>query len=258
MSKRAPRGQIIELGGEPRINFLPPEIQQRKDARRRRRSLFMLVVLVGVLCAIGYVYSAQYATDRQASLEAEQQATASLLAEQAQYAEASKLASKVELTDQAITLVASNEVFWKDYVQEIKNALPLGVTAGDWQLKTLGVTEPPLISGGLFPVESVGTISFGVTVTDLPTVSRLLNQLSDVVGIASANISGVTLADGVYHANVELSFNSAALELRFAEGWDPSYLGDLNETPPDEESASQDESSNPDTESDDAEPGSGE
>lgn len=257
MSKGA-KGQIIELGGEPRINFLPPEIQQRKDARRRRRSLFMLVILVGVLCVIGYVYSAQYAADRQAALEVEQQATANLLAEQSQYAEASQLASKVELTDQAITLVSSTEVFWREYVREIRNALPAGVTAEGWQLRTLGVTEPPLISGGLFPVESVGSISFGVTVNSLPTVSQLLTQLGEVVGVTSVKVSGVTLAEGRYQANVELSFNSDALEKRYAEGWDPSYLEDLNEIPPVEDSESEDGSSESNSEGDDAEAGLGE
>src|SRR5690606_38886424 len=126
MSKRSTRGNIIELGGEPRINFLPGEIQQRKDARRRRRSLFMLVILVGILCGIGYVYSAQYATDRQAALEAEQQTTLDLLTQQGQFAEARTLATQVTTVGKAITHVTRNELRWRELITDLRAAMPAG------------------------------------------------------------------------------------------------------------------------------------
>lgn len=219
MSRRDSKASLIEVGGEPRINFLPPEIQERKDAHRRRRGLFMLVVAVAVLCAIGYTYAAQYAAGRQTALEAEQQVTLNLLAEQATFTEARSLAKRVELTQQSIKATSANEVFWQDLIAEITAAFPSGVVATQWTTAGLSSFDSATETSGLFPVLSTTNVDVSVLVANLNTVSRLLDSLSELPGVVYVGLSSVTAEDAGFGTTINLKFDSSINEGRYSEGW---------------------------------------
>lgn len=247
MSKRAPRGQIIELGGEPRINFLPPEIQDRKDARRRRRALFMLVLAVAVLCGIAYFYAAQYATEQQAALEREQQVTLDLLVQQGQYSEASALAKRVEITHGAATVLTSTEVFWRDYIDEITRALPAGVSVEGWSLVTANSLENTSGPIGLFPVTPLVIVDLQVTASGLAAISILMDNLANVTGVSWVNLGTVTLTEDSYETTIRLTVNGDVYEKRFADGWTPgstrppSTPEDVSEDPATDDAAGEDD-----------------
>lgn len=226
MSRRDSRSPTIEVGGEPRINFLPPEIQDRKDAHRRRRGLFMLVLAIAVLCVIGYTYAAQYAIGRQAALEAEQQVTLDLLAQQATYAEATALAKRVELTHESIKVTSSTEVFWRELIAEITAVFPSGVQATQWTTTGLSSLDSASESSGLFPVLSTTSVDVSVLVGSLDTVSTLLNNLSELPGVVSVGLTSVTADDDSLGTTITIKFDSSIYEARFQDGWVQS------ETPP--------------------------
>lgn len=223
MSKRSTRGNIIELGGEPRINFLPGEIQQRKDARRRRRSLFMLVILVGILCGIGYVYSAQYATERQAALEAEQQTTLDLLAQQGQFAEARSLADQVRITGEAISYASHNSVFWALLLADMVDALPEGAVLHQWTAKGLSSLEVVEPTESLFPVSGVAQLDLDVRTVDLMTLRTAMQNLAERPGVLSVEIGSVSQVEGEiwYGSIITVRFGEDALMARYSEGWVP-------------------------------------
>lgn len=234
MSKRADRANIIELGGDPRINFLPAEIQQRKDARRRRRSLFMLVILVGVLCGIGYVYSAQFATERQAALETEQQTTLDLLAQQGQFAEARSLANQVTMVGKAIGHASTYEVPWRDLILDLEQALPTGVDLNQWAIKGPTVFDVPQANDALFPVVQFAQVDLDVFATDLISLSVALDALAERPGVISVEIlSASQLEDSTsYGAIITVRFSDEALSGRFSGGWQPGMTPIAPTTPP--------------------------
>lgn len=223
MSKRSNRTSVIELGGEPRINFLPGEIQARKDARRRRRSLFMLVILVGILCGIGYFYSAQYATDRQAALEAEQQTTLELLAQQGQFSEARTLANQVNVVGKAITHVSRNETPWRELISELRGALPAGVQLQQWAITGPNSQQVAELSDDLITVEVGALVSIDVVATSLATLGDALDRISALPGVLSvATPSTALLEDGRgYGAVIGVVFSSDVYKGRFVDGWVP-------------------------------------
>lgn len=228
MSRRTPRGTVIELGGEPRINFLPGEIQERKDARRRRRSLFMLVVLVGILCAIGYVYAAQFAAERQALLDAEQNTALELLSQQGEYAEARALADKVALTGTAITHSTATEIFWRPLIQELDDALlPMlesqDVGVRQWSLKGLSATQLASPTETLFPIMSVAHVELDVVARNLSALSGFIEALTQVPGVISVEIGSTSLIDGAsyYGSVLTVRYSDDVYEGRFAQGWEP-------------------------------------
>ncbi|MCC6270132.1 MAG: hypothetical protein IT190_02520 [Microbacteriaceae bacterium] len=223
MSSRTSRTPIIEVGGEPRINFLPPEIQNRKDARRRRRALFMLVLAIAVLCAIGYTYAAQYATGRHDALEAEQKVTLDLLAQQSTYTEARMLATRVALTNDAISVTSSTEVFWQGLIVKMRAVFPADARATQWTTTSLSALDSAAEPSGLFPVSSVATVEVSVVVGSLNTVSALLNNLRELPGVVSVGLSNVTADEEVGLGTIiTVEFDSSIYEGRFREGWVPS------------------------------------
>lgn len=244
MSKRLPRGQIIELGGEPRINFLPPEIQQRKDARRRRRSLLMLVILVGVLCAIGYVYAAQYATDRQAALEAEQQTTLDLLLQQGQFGEARAMANEVAMIGKAITHASAHEVAWRELVRDLRQALPSGATLNLWTVKGLPMTGAPSASQALFPVTEFAQVDLDVRADSLAALAAAMDRLAEIDGVVSVEISAASQLDEStgYGSVITVRFNNEVLSGRFSDGWQPGMTPIEPSVPPATPEAPTDES----------------
>lgn len=228
MSRRDPHSPVVEVGGEPRINFLPPEIQERKDARRRRRALFMLVLAIAILCAIGYTYAAQYAVGRQAALEAEQKETLHLLAEQAKYTEARSLANRVDVTNDAISVTTSTEIFWTELIRKLTAVFPTGVQATQWTTTGLSAQDSVVPPSGLFPVDSVASVDVSVVVGSLDTVSKLLNNLREVPGVVSVGLSNVTATDVGLGTIINVKFDSSIYEGRFRDGWVPS----VEPTPP--------------------------
>lgn len=226
MSKKLPRGQIIELGGEPRINFLPGEIQERKDARRRLRALFVLVILVAILCGIGFVYSAQYAAERTAALEQEQNTTLQLLAQQAEYSEAKARADEVALTGQAITHLSHNEVFWRGVILETLGALPSGAKVSQWAVVGVSALEYPQPSAGLFPLERVASIDVHLVANSMTTVTAAVERLSSAPGVIDVNFASAQLDSdaGGYVTILTVSFSSDVLQGRFKDGWVPGAL----------------------------------
>lgn len=234
MSKRTARGQVIELGGEPRINFLPGEIQQRKDARRRRRSLFMLVILIGVLCTIGYVYSAQYATDRQAALEAEQQTTLDLLVQQGQFGEARTMANEVVIIGKAISHASAHEVAWRELVRDMRQTLPSGAVLNIWTVKGLTLSDAPVPSNALFPVTQVAQIDLDVSATSLALLGATMDRLAEYPGVISVEMTAASLIEGEtsYGSVITVRFNSEVLTGRFSDGWVPGMTPIEPTTPP--------------------------
>lgn len=223
MSKKLPRGQIIELGGEPRINFLPGEIQERKDARRRRRSLFMLVILVGVLCGIGYFYAAQYATERQAALESEQQATLDILAQQAQFMDAKHLAAQVQIVGKGIAHVTQNEARWRELVVALRDELPPGATLRQWSFTGPTSQEVAKLSDDIFEVQIGGVITLDLVVDRVGTIGNAIDRLAALPGVMVVNVQSTSkLEDEPGYGTVLSVFVSTEVyENRFAEGWQP-------------------------------------
>src|SRR5690606_25793730 len=108
MSAIAPaREQVV--AAEPRVQLLPPSVRQRERMREARRLMTLLVLLAVTIVGGGMTWAYFRQAQEQIALEAATARTDQLLAEQAEYAEASHLASLVEATLDAQRTVTANE-----------------------------------------------------------------------------------------------------------------------------------------------------
>ncbi|MFC5928112.1 hypothetical protein D6T64_10415 [Cryobacterium melibiosiphilum] len=211
----------LVVGGEPRVDLLPPEIRAERRDRLRRRRLGFGVIGVVVVTLLGVGAATFVATTAQVRLQSEQERTVSLLAEQAQYSEIRQMQTQVELARAAQQVGASTEIDWQDYLQEVQATLPDSVF-----VETVDVdSASPLIAytQATAPLQGarMATVEFTAASLVLPDVPTWLRALATLPGFADALPGSVTRADssGVYTVTITMHINDAALAQRFtAEG----------------------------------------
>lgn len=213
----ANRSAGIVIGGEPRIDFLPPEVKSRNAARKSRRSLAALVVIVLVACAAGYVFATTLAVQSQAMLAEEQAHTRELLAEQAKYSEVRTVTSATAAVENARIVGSATEVVWADYLAELQASLPAGATIETFTVDSQAAFEAVPEASVPLQHSRVATIAFTVRVSSLPVADALLVSVRELNGYAGAAFSTIGLEDGTYLANGVLLVNSDALAKRFFE-----------------------------------------
>ncbi len=206
----------LVLGGMPRVNLLPPEVAQAAKARSLHRGLSLLVVAVMVLIGAGYGLASVQASSAQQGLDAANQRTVQLLAQQKKYIEVRKINSDLALTTAARQVGSSTEINWQSYLESIQSSLPSGTTIVTFNASTgsplVEFAQPTVPLQG----ERIAELSFDATTHSLPDVPAWLNALAKLKGFVDASPSGVTLTDGVYTAKVVMHINEQALANRFA------------------------------------------
>ena len=204
------------VGGEPRIDFLPPEIKARKQAKKTRRSLAALVILVAALCGTGFVLSFGLATKSQELLEDEQQQTQLLLQEQLQYAETRSTSRLLTLTEDARLVAASTEILWRKYLIDVQGILPTGVSISTFSVDSLSATDARPVLSVPLQEPRVATLSFTAISPEFGGIEALLVNVRGLTGFADGTVSGIVLEDGHYAATVTVNINSDAFEKRFS------------------------------------------
>ncbi|MEP6480277.1 MAG: hypothetical protein ABJB03_12840 [Rhodoglobus sp.] len=205
----------VELGGEPRVNLLPPEVAQRSRARAMRRALAGLVVAAVLVVGAGYALASLYAADAQSKLEAAQAHTQELLTEQLKYADATTVASLVAATTQARGVATSTEVMWSDLIYSIASYLPAGSTLDSGTLLGEPPWGPPLLPGGPLREGRIATLTIVVKSPTVPDAAVLVRSLSKLPGFADATPDLVEFNGTDYSTTITLNVDQGALSGRF-------------------------------------------
>jgi len=215
MSARNNSAGII-VGGEPRIDLLPPEIKAAKQAGKSRRLLGTLVILVVLLCGGGYAFATSLAIQSQERLVAEQARTEQLLQEQLQYAEARAAANQLAAAEDARLVASSTEILWREYLASIQGTLPEGVVITAYTVDSISAYEvAPELTVPLQQAR-VATLSLTASSPGLVQIDQWLVALRALRGHADSTVTAITLQEGgVYTANVTLNVNADAFEKRF-------------------------------------------
>lgn len=217
MSRKSVTEELI-IGGEPRVDLLPPIVKERQRGKVLRRNLGFAVVAVVVLVAAGTGVAFWQAAVSQAQLAAVQQRTTELLAEQAKFVEVRQVQDDVDLSMAARQVGASTEVDWKAYLEEIRDVLPSDVTIDTVDISAaspLVLFEQPDV-----PLQAarIATIMITMTSPGLPTVPDWLEDMKALPGYADGSPSSITRSDtGAYQVDLTLHINEGAYSNRFAD-----------------------------------------
>lgn len=224
------------IGGEPRVDLLPPEIAQAKKSRAVRRMMVLILVLLVALIGAAYGGATYLGTLAQQRLEAENARTAELLAQQSEYIEVRTTTERVATAEAAIVVGASTEIDFAAFVAKTQSMLPPGAAL----VSVNAETGSPLdgyaqASTPLLP-QRIATINFSVNTAGLEDVRAWLLALETVEGFADA-LPGTTALqpDGRYLVSVTMHVNTDALANRFVEIEEDAETTDSTDTTEDNE-----------------------
>lgn len=216
MSRKAVTDELI-LGGEPRVDLLPPEVLKRRQAKAVQRSLGIGMVGLLAIVLAGTAAATFVSGQAQEQLVAEQSRTTELLAEQTQYGEIRTAQAQVDLVKAAQQVGVSTEIDWKAYLQAVQATLPASVAIESVMVDS--ATPIVLYPQPTVPLQGarVATVDFTASSTALPDVPAWLNGLTTLPGFADALPGSVTLDEttNVYTVTITMHINEAAFAQRF-------------------------------------------
>ena len=215
---RARTADEIVIGGEPRVDLLPPIVRARKKSKTQRKFLGAAVLAVVMLMGGGVVAASLQATQSDTELSAAQQRTTDLLAEQMKYSELRQLRKEVDAAGAARQVGASTEVDWKTYFDGIRAQLPADVTIDTISVDSESPLTPYQQPTVPLQAERVATLVIGLTSPSLPTVPEWLKAMKSLPGYADGTPGSITRSDtGAYLVNLTLHINKGAYSNRFAD-----------------------------------------
>ncbi len=209
--------QTLLIGGESRVDLLPPEVRQGRKAKVVHRRLGFVVFLILILMVGVTALVRAQAQQAQVDLSIAQANTQSLLLQQRKYIEVRKIQQEVDLIQAAEQVGTSTEINWEQYLTSVQATLPLNVT-----LDTINIdSATPFASytQATAPLQGarIATLSFTAKSSTLPQVPTWLNALATLPGYADASPGSVTRdSTGAYSVNITMHINQAVFTNRFA------------------------------------------
>ncbi len=211
----------LVLGGEPRVNLIPPEVGERARRRRTRGFLVAAIVVVTALVVAGYAVATIRAIAVQQQLAAAQARTQTLLEQRAQYADTAAAARAVSVVQQTRLQATSGEVLWADVFDEITAELGPN-TYVEWSADSPPPWVAPLEAAGALGKPRVGVITLSVRSAGPLDSTALFTRLRalDITADMSYQVIELPTGETTYLTTITLNLAAESLALRFAEGGD--------------------------------------
>jgi hypothetical protein len=215
---RAAHDDALILGGEPRINLLPPEVAQQAIDRTLRRKLILATAGVLVLVMIGVGGAFLHAATSALRLVAAQAETTDLLSEQSKYVAVRQVEAQVDTALAARAVAGWTEVDWQTYLQGVSEVLPADVGIDAVVVdSTSPLSVYPQPSAPLQDAR-VATLTVTMTSPGLPTVPQWLEALHTLPGVTDAVAGSITVLEaGGYTVVVTMHIDSDAFSGRFTD-----------------------------------------
>lgn len=164
----------------PRVNLLPPEIQQRKQAQRIQAGLILMVV--AAIGGVGFVYvnGGSAVSDAKTRLQAGQAQQTELQRTVARLQNAATVANTRDSAEASLTEAMATEVHFSEYMADLGQIIP----SQTWFTNvSFGVTVPvgSLASPNDAPA-AVGSVSFTGTVVSRKDLANWLDTAAKEPG----------------------------------------------------------------------------
>lgn len=204
------------LGGEARVQLMPPEVAVREKERGMRRLSIVVLALVLVLVSGGYVVALAGNASQQAALVTAQARTSQLAADALKYSKVTAVNEQISNVGEAKTLTASTEVLWAGVIAEVQGVLPGGASIESASMKGRAPWEAVLQPAGPLRAPRVATVTIIIGSRTILDATALVSSLVNITGFADASPDSVTHDGAAYHTAVTLDINEKALSGRFA------------------------------------------
>lgn len=206
----------LVIGGDPRVDLLPPEVRSvRRNARTRRGFVWgvaavFLVVIVASAAAFGYNLVAQ------TQLLAAQARTSDLLAQQQKYIGTRDVQKQVNVAEAAQQLAASTEVDWQPLLTQFQAARPEGMWLGS--LKMDSISPLAVYQQSTDPLQGprIGTVTIVAKSVEFPDTAAWLRGVLKVKGVVDAAPGTVNIdQSGIYTSTMTVHVSDSLYTKRF-------------------------------------------
>lgn len=215
---RATHDDELVLGGEPRINLLPPEVTDQATTRALRKKLILATAAVLVVVIVGIGGAFWHATQSTLNLINAQADTAELLSEQTKYVKVREVQVEVDTALAARAVGGWTEVDWKAYLQQVRGVLPADVSIDAVAIDSTSPFAAFVQPTAALQSPRVATLSITIASPGLPTVPQWLEALQTLPGFADAVPGSITEKEGgAYTVVVTMHINAAAFSGRFTD-----------------------------------------
>jgi Tfp pilus assembly protein PilN len=212
MSTLTARETVTRLATLPRVNLLPPEIEQQRQFKKVQLGLGLgVVAALGVVGALVLSAGAQV-SDAQDELDQQTARNRTMQADAAKYADVPEVYAQVDAAKAQLTQAMGKEIRWSRFLNDLSV-----VTPGKVWLTNVTVAEtvdpgpvavaPP--TGQAWGTANIGTITFegqGYTHND---VASWLKALASEKGVADAYFTKST--EQLIGTEGSVVFNSQAV-----------------------------------------------
>lgn len=183
MSARSNQKAALNAPVLPQVNLLPPEIRAARALRPVKRWVAISAVLALVVVGGTYLVGTLERSNAQAALDAANEETTVLLAEQQKYAEVPKVTGALAANERARKATMATEVLWADYLGAVEAVIPEEVS-----IDTLAVDL--VTPGTQAPLESpaLAKLTFQTRSLTPPDVATWLRSLNAIPGFSDANL----------------------------------------------------------------------
>jgi Tfp pilus assembly protein PilN len=201
----------------PRVNLLPPEIQERK--RLQQVQAAVLVGVVAVAGGVGYLYyegTHNVSDARQQVAQANSQ-NAQLTRQLATFSDVKATAAQLNASEALLTQAASTEIRWSEYLADFgflpKNSWMTSVSINS-ALAAGTLTTPSQAA----PV--VGSLTISGVSTKYPDLATWLDSLAE-----QQNAKQQKMLENVYLSKAEETFIGATKVVKFSASADVPAAG---------------------------------
>lgn len=208
--------ETLILGGESRVDLLPPQVRQRRKVQVVRRRMGFAVFMVAILMIGATAFVRAEAQQAKSRLAIEQAYTQSLLLQQRKYVEVRKVQEAVDTIHAAEQIGTSTEINWEQYLTSVQATLPSNVTLGTINIDSETPLQPYAQATAPLQGARIATLSFTAKSSTLPQVPAWLDALMTLPGYSDATPGSVTRdQNGGYSVNITMHINKAAFTNRF-------------------------------------------
>jgi Tfp pilus assembly protein PilN len=182
-----------QLAAMPRVNLLPPEIEESRRARKLQAGMGAAVALSVLAVGAGYVMAHSSASHAKSDLAQAKDQTTSLQAKVAQYAGDETLRTQLTGEQTMLSTAMANEVQWSHYLNDLTLRIPDNVWVTQMTVQENGTTASSSSAQSSTSPSTVNTGVGTVTVTGVAfthdDVATWLDSLAKEKGYANAYFS---------------------------------------------------------------------
>jgi hypothetical protein len=217
--KTAGRPEGLDIGLEPRVDLLPPEVRAERKNRSTRRGFGwgVLAVLLVVILGVGGAFV--YNVSVQAKLLGAQLSTADLLTQQQKFSGVREVQKQVAVAQAAQQVGASTEVDWKALLDQIGGVQPAGVTldsvAAD-SASPIAIYQQSPDPLQTARIGTITTISVSPTIPDVTSWVRSLEKISGVTDVVPS-IGTLDATTNLYTVTMTLHIDQTRFAKRFEQ-----------------------------------------